>query len=194
MDAIDLWLLRYESVHSFVADDLVADLTEAQVRGRPMPGVNPVAWLIWHAMRIEDVCVNRFILDRPQVLDGGWLERLRVGRRDVGTGMDDAQVAALCERVDIGELRGYCRAVTRATLDAVPVLRGMELEATVPADRVEHVSTVEGAVDPGASWLTEFWAGGRSRGWILFQTSLLHVYGHYFEGLATKGLWGARSR
>ena len=96
--------------------------------------------------------------------------------------------------MDVGELRGYCRAVTRATLDAVPALRGMELEATVPADRVEHVSTVEGAVDPGASWLTEFWAGGRSRGWILFQTSLLHVYGHYFEGLATKGLWGARSR
>lgn len=194
MDAIDLWLLRYESVHSFVADDLVADLTEAQVRARPVPGVNPVAWLIWHAMRIEDVCVNRFILDRPQVLDAGWLERLRVGRRDVGTGMDDAQVAALCERVDVAELRGYCRAVTRATLDAVPALRGMELEATVPADRVTHVSTVEGAVDPGASWLTEFWAGGRSRGWILFQTSLLHVYGHYFEGLATKGLWGARSR
>ena len=194
MDAIDLWLLRYESVHRFVADDLVADLTEAQVRGRPVPGVNPVAWLIWHAMRIEDVCVNRFILDRPQVLDAGWLERLRVGRRDVGTGMDDAQVAALCARVDLGELRGYCRAVTQATLDAVPALRGMELEATVAADRVEHVSTVEGAVDPGASWLTEFWAGGRSRGWILFQTSLLHVYGHYFEGLATKGLWGARSR
>ena len=194
MDAIDLWLLRYESVHSFVADDLVADLTEAQVRGRPVPGVNPVAWLIWHAMRIEDVCVNRFILDRPQVLDAGWLERLRVERRDVGTGMDDAQVAALCERVNVAELRGYCRAVTRATLDAVPALRGMELEATVPADRVERVATVEGAVDPGASWLTEFWAGGRSRGWILFQTSLLHVYGHYFEGLATKGLWGARSR
>ena len=69
MDAIDLWLLRYESVHSFVADDLVADLTEAQVRGRPVPGVNPVAWLIWHAMRIEDVCVNRFILeDRKSVV------------------------------------------------------------------------------------------------------------------------------
>jgi hypothetical protein len=34
MDAVDFWLLRYESVHSFVADDLVADLTEPQVRGR----------------------------------------------------------------------------------------------------------------------------------------------------------------
>ena len=194
MDAVDLWLLRYESVHKFVADDLVESLTEAQVRGRPVPGVNPIAWLIWHAMRIEDVCVNRFVLDRPQVLDGGWAERLQVGRHDVGTGMTDAQVNALCEAVDVEQLRGYCRAVTRATLDAVPQLRSLDLEVTVPAERVTRVCTTEGAVDPGASWLTEFWAGGRSRGWILAQTSLLHVYGHYFEGLATKGLWGARSR
>ena len=80
MDAIDLWLLRYESVHTFVADDLVDGLTEAQVRGRPVPGANPVAWLIWHAMRVEDVCVNRFILDRPQVLDAGWSQRLQISR------------------------------------------------------------------------------------------------------------------
>jgi hypothetical protein len=194
MDAIDLWLLRYESVHTFVADDLVEGLTAAQVRGRPVPGSNPVAWLIWHAMRIEDVCVNRFILDRPQVLDAGWPKRMRVERCDVGTGMDDAQVDALCAAVDVEQLRAYCRAVTRATLEAVPLLRKLDLEVLVPAERVTHVCTAEGAVDPGAPWLTEFWAGGRSRAWILFQTSLLHVYGHYFEGLATKGLWGARSR
>lgn len=194
MDAVDLWLLRYESVHNFVVDDLVADLSESQVRGRPVRGVNPVAWLIWHAMRVEDVCVNRFVLDRPQVLDAGWPQRLRINRFDVGTGMDDAQVDALCVGVDVEQLRGYCRAVTRATLDAVPRLRSLDLEVMVPAERVREVCTTEGAVDPGASWLTEFWAGGRSRAWILFQTSLLHVYGHYFEGLATKGLWGARSR
>ena len=194
MDAVDLWLLRYASIHGFVADDLVEGLTEAQVRGRPVPGVNPIAWLIWHAMRIEDVCVNRFVLDRPQVLDAGWLARLAVARRDVGTGMTDAQVDELCRAVDVEQLRGYCRAVTRATLDAAPLLRGLDLEVVVPAERVTRVCTEEGAVDPGATWLTEFWAGGRSRGWIVVQTSLLHVYGHYFEGLATKGLWGARSR
>jgi hypothetical protein len=186
VDAVDLWRLRYEQVHAFVADDLVADLSEAQVRGRPVPGVNPVAWLIWHAMRIEDVCVNRFVLDRPQVLDDGWRGRMRVARGDVGTGMDDVQVDTLCAGVDVEQLRAYCRAVT--------LLRRLELETLVPAERVRHVCTAEGAVAPGASWLTEFWAGGRSRAWILLQTSLLHVYGHYFEGLATKGLWGARAR
>lgn len=194
MDAVDFWLLRYETLHGFLVDDLTDTLTEAQLRGRPVPGVNPVAWLLWHAMRIEDVCINRFVIDRPQVLDGGWLERMTVARRDVGTGMSGAQVDDFSARIELDALRGYCRAVTRATLDAVSTFRGLDLEALVPAERVRHVCAAEGAVDPGASWLTDFWAGGRSRGWVLLQTSLLHVYGHYFEGLTVKGLWGARSR
>ncbi|HEY7869611.1 MAG TPA: DinB family protein, partial [Methylomirabilota bacterium] len=98
MDAVDLWLLRYESVHGFVVDELAAGLTDDQIRGRPVPGVNPVAWLMWHAMRVEDVCVNRFVLDRPQVLASGWVDRMHTGRRDVGTGMTDAQVDDLCGR------------------------------------------------------------------------------------------------
>jgi hypothetical protein len=194
MDAVDFWLLRYEALHGLLADDLVAELSPAQVRGRPVPHVNTIAWLLWHAMRVEDVCINRFVTDRPQVLDDGWLERMAVPRRDVGTGMNDAQVDDLSARIDLDGLRGYCRAVTRATLDAVPALRGLDLAVIVPAERVKQVCVAEAAVDPGASWLTEFWAGGRSRAWVLAQTSLLHVYGHYFEGLATKGLWGARSR
>ena len=67
------------------------------------------------------------------------------------------------------------------------------LEAIVPKERVERVASAEGAVAPGAEWLTEFWANGRSRAWVLAQTPLLHVYGHYFEARAVAGLWGARS-
>ena len=193
MDAIDFLLLRYGDLHRRLIDDLLGKLAEGQVRGRPHPGVNTVAWLLWHTARIDDVGVNRFVLDRSQVLDDGWLERLGVGRRDVGTGMRDAEVDELSARIELPALRGYWQAVSARTLAALETLRGSDLEVVVPAERVRRVATAEGAVAPGAEWLTEFWAGGRSRGWVLAQTPLLHVYGHYFEARVSAGLWGVRS-
>ena len=193
MDAIDFLLLRYGDLHRRLIDDLLGKLAEGQVRGRPHPGVNTVAWLLWHTARIEDVGVNRFVLDRSQVLDDGWLERLGVGRRDVGTGMRDAEGDELSARIELPALRGYWQAVSARTLAALETLRGSDLEVVVPAERVRRVATAEGAVAPGAEWLTEFWAGGRSRGWVLAQTPLLHVYGHYFEARVSAGLWGVRS-
>jgi hypothetical protein len=55
------------------------------------------------------------------------------------------------------------------------------------------VVLAEGVVAPGAEWLTEFWAGGRSRAWVLAQMALLHPYGHYYEARVASGLWGVRS-
>lgn len=193
MDAVDFFLLRYDALHRTLLDDLLKGLTEAQVRGRPHAGVNTIAWLIWHAARVEDVGVHRFIVDGTQVLDDGWLGRLGVGRRDVGTGMSDAEVDALSSRIDVAALRGYWDALTRRTLEVVETLRGRDLGEVVPADRVKRVCADEGAVAPGAEWLTEFWANRRTRGWLLVQTPLLHVYGHYFEARVAAGLWGARS-
>jgi DinB family protein len=193
MDAIDFFLLRYETLHRTLLDDLLKGLTEAQVRSRPHAGVNTIAWLIWHAARVEDVGVNRFVVDGTQVLDDGWHARLGVDRRDVGTGMTDAEVDALSARVDLAALRAYWEALTRRTLEVVGTLRGQDLGDVVPADRVKRVCVDDGAVATGAEWLTEFWANRRTRGWLLAQTPLLHVYGHYFEARVAAGLWGARS-
>jgi hypothetical protein len=193
VDAIEFFLVRYEQIHRVLRDPAIKQLSEAQWRGRPHPGVNTVAWLLWHMARVEDVGVNRFVADRPQVLEEGWLAKLAIGRRDVGTGMTDAEVDDFSARVDLEALRGYWDAVTRRTPDVVARLRGSDLDTLVPKERVERVASDEGAVAPGAEWLTEFWAGGRTRAWVLAQTPLLHVYGHYFEARAVAGLWGARS-
>ena len=192
MDAIGFFLTRYGEVHKGLVDGLFGSLSEAQLRARPHPGVNTVAWLLWHSARIEDVALNRFLSDRPQVL-AEWLERLAVPRRDVGTGMSDAEVDELSARVDLQALKGYWDAVTARTLEVIETLRGSDLEAPVPAERVRSVVLSEGVVAPGAEWLTEFWAGGRSGAWVLAQTALLHPYGHYFEARVAAGLWGARS-
>ena len=193
MDALDFFLVRYDQVHRVLTDPAIKQLDETQLRGRPHPGVNTIAWLLWHMARVEDVGVNRFVVDGPQVLDDGWLAKLGVERRDVGTGMSDAEVDELSARVDLDALRGYWDAVTRRTPEVVASLRGSDLDALVPRERVERVASAEGAVAPGAEWLTEFWAAGRTCAWVLAQTPLLHVYGHYFEARAVAGLWGARS-
>ena len=192
MDAVGFFLTRYAEVHKGLVDGLFGSLSEAQLRARPHPGVNTVAWLLWHSARIEDVALNRFLSDRQQVL-GDWLERLKVPRRDVGTGMSDAEVDELSTRLDLEALRGYLDAVTSRTLVVVETLRGSDLEAPVPGERVRSVVLSEGVVAPGAEWLTEFWAGGRSRAWVLAQMGLLHPYGHYYEARVASGLWGVRS-
>src|SRR6266511_6262228 len=120
MDAITFFLSRYGDLHTGLVDGLLAKLPEAHLRTRPHPGVNTVAWLLWHSARIEDLAVNRFLADRPQVLDDGWFERLAVARRDVGTGMSDAEVDDLSARIDLEALRGYWDAVTRPERSGSP--------------------------------------------------------------------------
>jgi len=193
MDAIGFFLSRYGDIHGYLVEGLFAKLSEAQLRTRPHAGVNTISWLVWHSARIEDVAVNRFLSDRRQVLDEGWLDRLAVPHRDVGTGMTDAQVDELSARIDLPALKGYWDAVSSRTLEVVEELRGRDLEALVPGERVRQAVRADSAVAPGVDWLTEFWAGGRTRAWVLSQTALLHPYGHYYEARVAAGLWGVRS-
>src|SRR5207247_9689234 len=171
MDAVGFFLTRYAEVHKGLVDGLFGSLSEAQLRARPHPGVNTIAWLLWHSARIEDVALNRFLADRPQVLDE-WIGRLAVPRRDVGTGMTDAQVDDLSARIDLQALRGYLGAVTGRTLAVVETLRGSDLESPVPEDRVRRVVRSADVGAPGAEWLSEWWAGGRRRDWPAAQTGL----------------------
>src|SRR5437899_5970616 len=188
MDAIAFFLSRYNALHGGLVDGLFSKLSEAQLRGRPHPGVNTVAWLLWHSARIEDVGVNRFLSDRPQALDEGWLGRVKGPLSDGCTGMSDGEVDELSLRIDLEALRGYWEAVTTRTLAVVETLEGTDLEALVPGERVRSVVLAEDVVTPGAEWLTEFWAGGRSRAWVLAQMALLHPYGHYSAARITSAL------
>lgn len=192
MDALDFFLLRYDETHRALVKDLLASVPAAELRGRAHPGLNTVAWLVWHSARIEDVGVNRFVVDRPQVLED-WGPRLGVGRRDVGTGMTDAEVDVLSDAVDLAAVRGYWDAVTERTTAVVSGLRGTDIDTVIDPVRVRSVCAGEGVVAPGAEWLTEFWAKDRKRSWLLAQMALLHPYAHYYEARVATGLWGHRS-
>jgi DinB family protein len=194
MDALGLFLQRYHAVHGGFVDDLFAGLTDGQVRARPH-GLNSVAWLVWHATRVEDAAVNRFVTDRPQVLtEEGWLDRLGVARRDVGSGMPSADVDNLSAGIDTEALRGYARAVAGRTRAVAGSLAPGAWEEVVAADRIHHIVADEALLVDAGRWVEDFWARGHARGWYLLQTALLHPYAHWFEAMATRGQLGVPGR
>jgi len=194
MYALGLFLLRYHAVHGGLVDDLFAGLDDAQVRARPH-GLNSVVWLVWHATRVEDAAVNRFVADRPQVLtEEGWLGRLGVGRRDVGSGMASLEVDALSADIDTAALRGYARAVADRTRSVAGALAPDAWEEIVPEARVRRIVADEALLVDAGRWVEDFWARGHARGWYLLQTALLHPYAHWFEAVATRGQLGAPGR
>ena len=116
MDALQFFLLRYEALRSTTAqqsvDALLSQLSEAQLRHRPQPDLNSIAWIVWHMARCEDFGVQRLVGYRLQIFDQQeWMVRLNIPLRDCGTGMTDDEVTDLSARVDLVALRAYWTAV-----------------------------------------------------------------------------------
>src|SRR5262245_35374878 len=141
MDGLDLFMMRYDAVHGGFVDELFSDITDGQLRARPH-GVNSVAWLIWHASRLQDAAVSRLVGGRPQaVVAWQWGARLGVERRACGPGMTAAEVNQLSAAVDLAALREYHRAVADRTRAIARALTPAAWSEVVPPDLIRRVVT-----------------------------------------------------
>lgn len=193
MDALEFFLIRYESLHGQQDDQLLSGLTNAQVRCTPYPGVNSLAWYLWHTTRCEDIGVNRLVADRVQVLVAeDWPGRLNVSLQDIGTGMADDEVSDFSARVDLEALRAYRAAVGRRTLDVVHTLRPKDLDDVLDPTQLRRVLD-EGALGENAGWVGEYWRD-KTRGWCLAQLGLVHNYSHFGQAHLVRGMLGLRGR
>jgi len=128
MDALGFFLDQHARFHAAdvgggspasFSERVFGGLDAKTLRARPRPSVNSVAWLVWHMARVEDVVVNHVIVAGAQVLDDGWLRRLAIERRDIGTAMTSEEVTALSGRIDLDALAAYRSAVGWRTREVV---------------------------------------------------------------------------
>lgn len=169
-DARPLFLRQHAMLHSAAVepecewsyeDAVLAGLTENQMRMQPGEGMNSLAWLIWHMARTEDVTMNFLVAGRSQVLDDAhWLEQLNLERRDIGTSMNDTEVADISARIHISALRAYRVAVGRRTREIARNLQPAEADERVDATRIQTLLSA-GALAEAAYGLTEYWSGKR---------------------------------
>lgn len=199
MDACALFLLEHARSHSaivapdggplWLGDTVLTNLTDDDIRRRPGPGQNSIAWLLWHITRIEDVAIGVVLGGRGQVLhEAGWLALLGITEGHVGSGMAEAEVDALSARIDITALRAYRAAVGRQTRTIVAALSGEHWDAAITGDDVKRAIR-DDAFGSQAGWLEPFWIG-RSKAWLLSWTGAGHSTLHLGEAMLVRGQLG----
>jgi hypothetical protein len=186
--AMELFLAQHAAVHTAeisggngwsLHDEVLADLADAQIKTCPRPGMNSIAWLLWHITRIEDMTINSLVLEQPQILAADWAARLGFLSRDVGAGMDSAEVADFSARISVRVLKDYRAAVGRSTRAGVPGLQAAQLKEVVPTATVLYLVD-EGSISAKADWLFEYYTN-RTKGFFLTRTATSHNFIHLNE-------------
>ncbi len=185
--AIDLFLQQHAVLHSAqiaqpavwsYADEIMAGLSEAQMR-RLLPGQeHSVVWMVWHMARIEDVAMNMLVAGTPQILDeGDWLRKLHAPLHNTGNEISKVAVAKLSETVDIKTLFAYRLAVGQRTRAIVQLLQPGEPKNKVDPTRIDQV-LANGAVIEAASGITDYWRKRTIAGLLLMpptRHNLVHL-------------------
>jgi hypothetical protein len=200
MDLAGFFRVQHASVHAGAAggapsylDRVLGDLTDAEARARPGPGLNSIVWLLWHMARTEDVTANLVVSAGRQVLDDDWVGRLGVPWRHIGTGMTDEEVGELTRRADLVAVRAYRDAVAQRTRAVVAALAPGAWDE--PVERADTLRAhAAGAFGPRAGWSDG--AGfppwqGQSRAERLAGAALRHNALHIGEAITLRGLAGA---
>ena len=158
MDACQFFLLRYEPMHGFVTERLLRELTDVQIRSRPVDGVNTIAWIVWHMARGEDIGIGRFVGHRPQLFfEEAWGERLNMPEADLGTGMTAEEVTELSARIDLDGLRAYWAQLERRTRSIVGDLRPKDLDAVNDPAYIREVVEQDRVFREAGRWGEGYW-------------------------------------
>ena len=181
MGIAQLFLQRYNVLYDFYLGGIWETVPEDLMRQRPHPSVNSIAWNLWHLTRVEDAGLNRFVVDRPQILDeGGWMQRMHAPWRHHGTEMTFAEVDELDECIDIQALHEYSRAVQARTLDIMVYIQQVDLDEVMQEERVRSIIVDEGLAHSNAEGFIQNYTGW-SKGKCLFSFGLTHPFQHLGE-------------
>ena len=114
--------------------EAVQGLTPEDLVWRAGPEANPIGWILWHMIRVEDMWLQFFIQERPEIWErDGWHEKFGLPTRDNGFGHTQEQVDGF-PALELSELLKYGEAVRAGTLE---YLRGLGPEDydRVPRER-----------------------------------------------------------
>ena len=159
-------------------DELLDDMTEAEIRQIPPGGEHSIAWILFHLARIEDITMNMLVAGTPQLFTrDGWAEKMNASVLHSANNMDVPSVAVLSREIDLECLRAYRAAVVRRTRQIVQRLQPQDFKQNVDPSRIATVLN-EGAITPEAMEIASYWGKKTIAGLLLMPPTrhcLLHL-------------------
>ena len=196
MDACDLLLDEHARMHASsvtgekgtLAERTFGGLSDDQMRARPREDLNSLAWLMWHIARAEDIFANIILSGRAQVVDDGWLARLKISRPDFGIGMTKPEVAELTAQVNVAALRDYRDAVGRRTQEVIRGFGPSDWPGELQAPALEKAAAL-GCFGPNGAMVAKAFTG-RPRVGILGGLLVTHAAMHMGEAQTVRTAGG----
>ena len=113
------------------AHRVLSDLDEDALAWRPGPDANPIGWLVWHLLRIQDDHVADVAGTEQVWVTQGYAGRAGLPYPDDATGFGHSSDDVGRLRLGAELLGAYADAVTEATLGYVATLGADDLERVV---------------------------------------------------------------
>jgi hypothetical protein len=199
VDAVSFFLVQHADLYPAedagrpsYFDRTLRGLSDAELRARPVKGMNSIVWLLWHMARTEDASVNLVVASGRQVLDEAWIQKLGVPWRHMGTGMTEDEVAQVTAKADIAAVRAYRDAVGRRTREVARALPAAAWQQPVEIADTARAQAA-GAFGPNAGWVDgvglRAWQD-QSRAARLAGAALRHNALHLGEAVTVRSLAG----
>lgn len=124
-------LRLHHSAHGLTPKELVA---------RPLPGVNPIGFILWHMSRSQDWAVNTAIRNVPEVITRPEWSKTPIAVPGIGTGFELEQAASVAGRFDLPSLLAYADAVHSESIEWLSTLdeTGLDEIPDVAAHDAQH--------------------------------------------------------
>lgn len=191
MDISTFFLQRHAQLHKTFLPNLKQKLSEEALRTRPVPGMQPIAWLIWHMMKVEDLGLSRLVWDKPSLYNEEWHNQFNVEEKHYGTSMTDEETLRLAQNINIEALFEYQKLVGEQTEKEIHALDLKKLDEILEESTVRRVVTDEGMASENAQWVIPHYVG-KTRGWALCHFGLTHNFRHFGQIALVRKLLGRK--
>jgi hypothetical protein len=101
------------SMHQALLNDVKA-LEPEQLKWKPAPKTNPIGFLFWHAVRLEDNTVSGWQKKTPVWEEDRWYTKFNLDAKAYGTGFQEADVDKIA-KLPLEQVIAYAEKVFRNT-------------------------------------------------------------------------------